>query len=76
MSDLQQLEEKMDRLTVLVECLLRAFGETSTRAGETLQEVAGCAYGRTAQGQAFILLYPAAGQKQEAVCRAFGERFD
>ena len=47
MSNLQQLEEKMDRLTVLVECLLRAFGETSARAGETLQEVAGCAYGRT-----------------------------
>jgi hypothetical protein len=29
MSDLQELEQKMDRLTVLVECLLRAFGETS-----------------------------------------------
>jgi hypothetical protein len=32
MSDLQQLEQKVDRLTVLVECLLRAFDETSVNS--------------------------------------------
>jgi hypothetical protein len=36
MSDLQQLEQKVDRLTVLVECLLRAFDEASANSVEPL----------------------------------------
>jgi hypothetical protein len=63
---LQTIEQKLDRVMLLLEVQIN---------GEKLHRVAGYSWGRTGEGDPFVILYPASDRLKHKVCRVYSEQF-